>query len=27
LRKKSFSTSGYAEIHIERPFSNNKNSI
>ena len=27
LRKKSFSARGYAEIHIQRPFFDNKNSI
>jgi hypothetical protein len=27
LRKKSFSAGGYAEIHIQRPFFDNKNSI
>jgi hypothetical protein len=27
LRKKSFSTKGYAEIHIQRPFFDNKISI
>jgi hypothetical protein len=27
LRKKSFSTRGYAEVHIRRPFFDNKNSI
>jgi hypothetical protein len=27
LRKKSFSTRGYAEIHIQRPFFDNKNRI
>jgi hypothetical protein len=27
LRKKSFSTRGYAEIHIQRPFFHNKNSM
>jgi len=27
LRKSSFSTRGYAEIHIQRPFFDNKNSI
>jgi hypothetical protein len=27
LRKKSFSTRGYAEIHIQRPFFNNKKDI
>jgi hypothetical protein len=27
LRKKLFSTRGYAEIHIQRPFFDNKNSI
>jgi hypothetical protein len=27
LRKKLFSTRGYAEIHIQRPFFTNKNSI
>jgi hypothetical protein len=27
LRKSSISTRGYAEIHIQRPFFNNKNSI
>jgi hypothetical protein len=26
LRKKSFSARGYAEIHIQRPFFDNKNS-
>jgi hypothetical protein len=27
LRKKSFSSKGYAEIHIQRPFFDNENSI
>jgi hypothetical protein len=27
LRKKSFSTKGYAEIHIQRPFFDNKKDI
>jgi hypothetical protein len=27
LLKKLFSAKGYAEIHIQRPFSDNKNSI
>jgi hypothetical protein len=27
LRKLSISTKGYAEIHIQRPFFDNKNSI
>jgi hypothetical protein len=27
LRKKSFFTRGYAEIHIQRPFFDNKNRI
>jgi hypothetical protein len=27
LRKKSFSARGYAEIHIQRPYFDNKNSI
>jgi hypothetical protein len=27
LRKKSFSTRGYAEIHIQRPFFDNKKDI
>jgi hypothetical protein len=27
LRKSSISTRGYAEIHIQRPFFDNKNSI
>jgi hypothetical protein len=27
LRKKSFSARGYAEIHIQRPFFDNKNNI
>jgi hypothetical protein len=27
LRKKSFSTRGYAEIHIKRPFFDNKKDI
>jgi hypothetical protein len=27
LRKKSFSAWGYTEIHIQRPFFDNKNSI
>jgi hypothetical protein len=27
LRKKSFSARGYAEIHIQRPFFDNNNSI
>jgi hypothetical protein len=27
LRTKSFSARGYAEIHIQRPFFDNKNSI
>jgi hypothetical protein len=27
LRKKSFSSRGYAEIHIQRPFFDNKKDI
>jgi hypothetical protein len=27
IEKKSFSARGYAEIHIQRPFFDNKNSI
>jgi hypothetical protein len=27
LRKSSISTRGYAEIHIQRPYFDNKNSI
>jgi hypothetical protein len=27
LKKTSFCTKGYAEIHIQRPFFDNKNSI
>jgi hypothetical protein len=27
LRKKSFSTRGYAEIHLQRPFFDNKKDI